>query len=190
MAFVQLDFERQGSFFMTGGLVAVHSDGRDRDAIWNSLQRREVYATSGDRILLWFDLLNGPNGAIPMGGSTELASPPRFRVRAAGSFEQKPGCPEDSGKALGADRLKLLCHDECYNPSDDRRRITRIEVVRVRPQVRPNEPIRELVEDPWRRFDCPNDRAGCTVEFEDPSFLLNGRPATYYVRAIRSRRRR
>jgi len=128
--------------------------------------------------------LNGPNGTIPMGGSTELASPPRFRVRAAGSFEQKPGCPEDSGKALGADRLKLLCHDECYNPSDDRRRITRIEVVRVRPQVRPNEPIRELVEDPWRRFDCPNDRAGCTVEFEDPSFLLNGRPATYYVRAI------
>jgi hypothetical protein len=183
-AFQQLDFERQGSFFMTGGLVAVHSDGRDRDAIWNALQRREVYGTSGDRILLWFDLLNGPNGSIPMGGATDMASPPRFRVRAAGSFEQKPGCPEDSAKALGADRLKLLCHDECYNPSDDRRRITRIEVVRVRPQVRPNEPVRELVEDPWRRFDCPNDRAGCTVEFEDPSFLLNGRPATYYVRAI------
>jgi hypothetical protein len=183
-AFQQLDFERQGSFFMTGALVAVHSDGRDRDAIWNALQRREVYGTSGERILLWFDLLNGPNGPIPMGGAADMASPPRFRVRAAGSFEQKPGCPEDSAKALGADRLKLLCLDECYNPSDDRRRITRIEVVRVRPQVRPNEPIRELVEDPWRRFDCPSDRAGCTVEFEDPSFLLNGRPSTYYVRAI------
>jgi hypothetical protein len=184
-AFQMLDIERQASFFMTGGLVAVHSEGRDRDAIWNALQRREVYATSGDRILLWFDLVNGPNGATaPMGAQVELASPPRFRVRAVGSFEQKPGCPPDATQALGADRLDLLCHGECYNPGDSRRRITRIEVVRVRPQVRPNEPVRELVEDPWRRFDCPADRAGCTVEFEDPSFLLNGRPAVYYVRAI------
>jgi hypothetical protein len=184
-AFQMLEIERQASFFMTGGLVAVHSEGRDRDAIWNAMLRREVYATSGERILLWFDLLNGPNNTtIPMGGQTELASPPRFRARAAGSFEQKPGCSEYSTRALGAERLDLLCRNECYNPSDTRRRITRIEVVRVRPQVRPNEPVRELVEDPWRRFDCPADRAGCTVEFEDPSFLLNGRPAVYYVRAI------
>jgi hypothetical protein len=183
--FQSLDFERQASFFMTGGLVAVHSDGRDRDSIWNALQRREVYGTSGDRILLWFDLLNGPNAAmVPMGGQAELASPPRFRVRAVGSFVQKPGCPEDSTQALGKDRLELLCRNECYNPSDARRLITRIEVVRVRPQVRPNEPVRELVEDPWRRFDCAADPAGCTVEFEDPSFLLNNRPAVYYVRAI------
>jgi hypothetical protein len=182
--FQTLEIERQGSFFMTGGLVAVHSEGRDRDAIWNALQRREVYATSGERILLWFDLLNGPSGTVPMGGQADLASPPRFRVRAAGSFEQKPGCPESSTQALGKDRQTLLCHDECYNPGDKRRRITRIEVVRIRPQVRPNEPVRELVEDPWRRFDCPADQAGCTVEFEDPSFLLNGRPAVYYVRAI------
>ena len=183
--FLLLDMERQASFFMTGALVAVHSEGRDRDSVWNALQRREVYGTSGERILLWFDLVNGPNGAtIPMGGQAELASPPRFRVRAAGSFEQKPGCPEHSVKALGPERLELLCRNECYNPGDTRRRITRIEVVRIRPQVRPNEPIRELVEDPWRRFDCPADRAGCTVEFEDPSFLLNGRPAVYYVRAV------
>ena len=184
-AFQMVDVERQSSFFMTGGLVAVHSEGRDRDSIWKALQRREVYGTSGERILLWFDLLNGPNGAtIPMGGQADLASPPRFRVRAVGSFAQKPGCPDFATQSLGRDRLELLCRNECYNPSDERRLITRIEVVRVRPQVRPNEPVRELVEDPWRRFDCPADRAGCTVEFEDPSFLLNGRPAVYYVRAV------
>ncbi len=184
-AFQMVETERQVSFFMTGGIVAVHSNGRDRDAIWDALKRREVYATSGDRILLWFDLLNGPNGGpLPMGAETTLMDPPRFRVRAVGSFEQKPGCPEYSLHALGADRIGLLCRGECYNPSDRRRLITRIEVVRIRPQVRPNEPVRELIEDPWKRFDCAADRAGCTVEFDDPSFILNGRPATYYVRAI------
>ncbi|MBI3785704.1 MAG: DUF3604 domain-containing protein, partial [Deltaproteobacteria bacterium] len=41
--------ERQASYFMTGGLVAVHSSGRDRNSIWSSLKKREVYGTSGDR---------------------------------------------------------------------------------------------------------------------------------------------
>ena len=40
--FQVLDFERQASFFLTGGLVAVHAEGRSREAIWDSLQRREV----------------------------------------------------------------------------------------------------------------------------------------------------
>src|SRR5207247_1932083 len=65
-----------------------------------------------------------------------------------------------------------------------RRRVTRIEVVRIRPQVRPGEPVRELIEDPWRRIDCPRDPAGCTAEFDDPSFLMSGRPGLYYVRAV------
>jgi hypothetical protein len=183
-AFTMLETERQASYFMTGGLVAVHSAGRDRDAVWDALEHREVYGTSGDRILLWFDLLNGPRGGAPMGAEVEQAEPPRFRVRAAGAFEQKPGCPEHSVHALGADRLARLCRGECYNPGDRRKRITRIEVVRIRPQVRPGEPVRELIEDPWRRFDCPADAAGCTYEFDDPSFLMSGRPAIYYVRAI------
>jgi len=182
--FQVVDFERQASFFMTGGLVAVHSAGRSRDAIWSSLQRREVYGTTGERILLWFDLLNSADGPVGMGSETWLAAPPRFRVRAVGSFKQKPGCPDYAQGALSKERLTYLCRGECYNPSDERHLITRLEVVRVRPQVRPGEPVGQLIEDPWKRFDCEPDAAGCAVEFTDLDFVDGGRDATYYVRAI------
>jgi len=177
--------ERGGSFFMTGGLVAAHVAGRDREAIWDTLERREVYGTSGPRILLWFDLLNGPGGgAQPMGSEVRLSEAPRFRVRASGSFVQKPGCPEYAAHALRPERLEYLCRGECYNPSDERHRIERIEVVRIRPQIRPDEPVGGLIQDPWLRFDCPADPDGCSVEFEDPGFSLEGREVIYYVRAI------
>jgi hypothetical protein len=180
----QVDFERQASFFMTGGLVAVHSSGRDRDSIWTALKRREVYGTSGERILLWFDLLNGPDGAFPMGSEVELNAPPRFRVRAAGSFKQKPGCPEDSLQALSPERLQHLCRGECYNPADTRNLISRIEIIRIRPQIRADEPVESLVEDPWRIFQCADDAAGCTIEFSDPDFASSRRDAVYYARAV------
>lgn len=179
-----LDFERQASFFLTGGLVAVHSEGRDRDAIWSALNRREVYGTSGERILLWFDLVNGPSGPVPMGGDATVEGVPHFSVRAVGSFVQAAGCPEHVLDALPPPRLTRLCRGECYNPTDHRHRIDRIEVVRIRPQTRPGEPLASLIDDPWRRIPCAPDEAGCTVEFDDPDFPAAGRDVTYYVRAI------
>jgi hypothetical protein len=119
-----------------------------------------------------------------MGSETKLREPPHFRVRAVGSFKQQDGCPEASVKALSPERLRSLCLGQCYNPSDERRLITRIEVVRIRPQARPGEPVAGLIEDPWRRFECPRDPSGCAVEFEDPDFSVSGRDAAYYVRAI------
>ena len=56
--------------------------------------------------------------------------------------------------------------------------------MRIRPQRAPGEPVGALIEDPWRRFACPADPAGCAVEFEDPDFAAGGRDAIYYVRAI------
>jgi hypothetical protein len=178
------DSERQASFFLTGGLAAVHAAGRDRAAVWEALERREVYGTSGDRILLWFDLLNAPGGPVPMGSEVALDAAPRFRVRAVGALEQLPGCAEYAVAALGAARLDALCRGECHHPGEARRRIARIEVVRVRPQVMPGEPVRPLIEDPWRVLPCAPDPAGCAVELDDPDFPAAGREHVYYARAI------
>jgi hypothetical protein len=179
-----VEFERQASYFLTGGLVAVHATGRDRDAIWQALERREVYGTTGDRILLWFDLLNAPRGVAPMGSEVSLDDVPRFRVRAVGALEQTEGCPEHARRALGPERLERLCRGECYHPGERRRRIVRIEVVRIRPQLRPGEPLAALIDDPWRSFPCPDDASGCVVEFTDRTFLRSARENVYYVRAV------
>jgi hypothetical protein len=177
------DDERRAAYFFTGGLVAVHAAERSRAAIWDALERREVYATSGPRILLWFELLNGPAGALPMGSALALGEVPRFRVRAVGSFVQQPGCPAEAGGPDPA-RLAALCRGECHHPSEEPRRITRIEVVRIRPQPSPSDPVDEAIEDPWHTFGCPGGVEGCTVEFADPEFLADARTSVYYVRAI------
>ncbi|MGH0035947.1 MAG: DUF3604 domain-containing protein [Myxococcota bacterium] len=177
--------ERQSSFFLTGGLAAVHARGRSRDALWEGLENREVYGTSGPRILLWFDLVNpAVEGRVPMGSRTSLARAPEFEVRAVGSFEPLPGCPDHAREALGAERLASLCRGECHRPSDRRRQITRIEVVRIRPRVAPEEPLAELIDDPWLVHDCEPDPGGCVFRFGDPEFAAGGRDALYYVRAI------
>ena len=186
-SFATRDIERMSSFLTTGGLVAVHARGTGREAIWSALKRREVYGTSGDRILLWFDLLNPPGNAqspLPMGSETVLSQSPHFRVRAAGARVQNPGCPEYAREALGAHRLDALCRGECYSPGDSRRLLTRIEVVRIRPQRYNAEPVSELIDDPWLSLPCPQDTAGCVFEFSDPDYLTDGRDTVYYARAI------
>lgn len=183
-----LELERQASYFVTGGLVATHAEERNRDAVWNAMQRKEVYGTSGERILLWFDLLNAPGEdgpvSLPMGAETAMDETPAFRVRAIGAFEQNPGCPEESRSAMSAARVDRLCRGECYNPSDRRKLITRIDVIRIRPQHRQAEAVSELIEDPWRSFSCEANPSGCVVEFEDEDFAGSDRDTVYYVRAI------
>ena len=173
--FLVFETERQASFFLNGGLAAVHSEGRNREAIWDAMQRREVYGTSGPRMLLWFDLLNAPEGRpAPMGSERTLGEAPRFRVRAMGSFEQKPGCPADAANAMPADRLSRLCQGECYHPSDRRRAISRIEIIRIRPQRDASEDITPLIEDPWRVLPCRGGGEGCVAEFSDPEYVTSG----------------
>ena len=184
-AFLITERERQASFFTTGGLIAAHSDGRNRAAIWDSMQRKEVYGTSGDRILLWFDLLNAADGdVVRMGGDTTLHVAPEFEVRAIGAFEQMPGCPEETLNAMSPKRLDKLCRSECYNPSDKRKIISRVEVIRILPQQTPGENVANLIQDPWRILPCRPEPDGCTVRFSDEQFDDLARDAVYYVRAI------
>lgn len=81
-------------------------------------------------------------------------------------------------------RLARLCRGECLNPSDRRRPIRRIEVVRIRPRATPSESLDALIEDPWRVLPCDGLTDGCSVEFEDPDFARDRRDTVYYVRAI------
>ena len=180
---------RTQAFLYPGGLAAVHAESRRREDVWDAMQRREVYGTSGPRILLWFDLLNAPGGEpAPMGSEVEMTSAPEFEVRALGSFEPRPGCPDWTREGLSASRIADLCHDECYFPSDERRPIEAIEVVRITPRIVPGEDVGSLIEDPWRRYECDASAEGCVIRFRDDDFAERSRDTLYYVRALEAAR--
>ena len=183
VGFNTIEWEKQRGFFTTGGLAAVHSEGRSKEEIWDALKRKETYATSGTRMLLWFSLLNGEE-RIPMGSSIEMQTAPLFEVKAMGSFEQKPGCPEDAYNALGDERVEELCYNECYNPSDERKFIQRIEVIKILPQEFADQPLEGRIMDPWKVHYCNPDDIGCSFTFNDEDFSKNQKDASYYVRAI------
>jgi hypothetical protein len=176
----QPDSERVSSFVYPGGILAVHSEGRGRDQIWSALKNKNVYGTSGPRILLWFDLVNSPAGKIPMGSEITMSQNPSFEVKVAGSFKQKSGCTDESIDALSSERLEYLCAGECYNPSNERHAIKQIEVIKITPQSYSGEAISPLIQDPWKVIPC-NGAGECTVQFEDQSY---NRDSIYYVRAI------
>ena len=65
------------------GYAAVWATENTREAIFDAMQRRETYATTGPRMLVRFDAELGQQ-AVPMGGSLkgEKSNSPRFKISA------------------------------------------------------------------------------------------------------------
>ena len=80
--------------------------------------------------------------------------------------------------------MKKICKGECFNPSEERRNITRIEVVKITPQNYNDEPVGPLIKDAWKVFECEPSQEGCKIRFTDKDFLKDERDSVYYVRAI------
>ena len=102
-----------------GGLAVVWAEENSRDALFESLRRRETYGTSGPRITSRFfagwdypeDLCHSKDriarayeGGVPMGGQLTVAGgrKPSFLVAAS----QDPGTPEHPGTPL--QRLQII----------------------------------------------------------------------------------
>lgn len=182
--------EQAGSYWFAGGLVAAHVREQTRAAVWDALSRREVYGTSGDRILLWF-WLEDDGVQHAMGSEVHVSSAPTFRVRALGAYPQQAGCPAALRTRFGDAFVDEVCSGMCYWPDTEqpRRRITDVEVVRIRRQQRPDQGLAELISDasePWQRIPCgpaTGEDGACEVTFQDPGFQLDGE-TVYYVRAL------
>ena len=115
-----------------------------------------------------------------MGSDIIMSQNPQFQVRAAGSFKQNSGCSKESIDSLSPERLEYLCAGECYNPSNERHVIDRIEIIKITPQSYAGEAINPLIQDAWKVMPCSGS-GECVVEFEDEGY---SRDSVYYVRAI------
>ena len=119
-------------------------------------------------------------GIDSMGSEIKMSQNPQFEVRAAGSFKQNPGCSKESIDSLSSERLDYLCAGECYNPSNERHIIERIEVIKITPQSYAGEAISPLIQDAWKVIPCSGS-GECIVKFEDDNY---SRDTVYYVRAV------
>lgn len=177
--------ERVGSFLYLGGLAAVHVDERSREGIWQGMKNKRVYGTSGHKILLWFDMLDENQSlSAPMGSSVSSKNNPTFKVTAVGSSIQAEGCPDYVKDSLDKYKLEKMSLGECYNPTENRYNIDRIEITRIKPQAYKDEPVDGLIEDQWKVFQCPTDSPKCEIIFTDDEFENESRDTLYYARII------
>jgi hypothetical protein len=119
-----------------------------------------------------------------MGSEISLTqTKPNFLVKAIGSFKQKPGCPDYVHTSLDKNKISKLCLNECYNPTNERNKIDRIEVVKIK-VIKDLDNLNTAIQDPWKVFKCQDKGEGCSFQFTDSDFLIDKNETVYYVRAI------
>lgn len=177
-----LDINRQTSMYTTGGLIAVHAEKNDRNSIWKAMKNRNVYATSGEKIKLNFQL-KYQGSVFPMGSELSINTNPQFHIWAKGSEIQIPGCP--TNHPLSKTKQKKLCGGECFNPSGKFKKIKQFEVIKITPRLYKNEYIGDLIQDPWKILKC--NQLECEYTFRDDNFLTHNRPSIYYIRVIQEK---
>jgi len=65
---------------LRNGLTAVYATELTKEALWEALQQRRCYATTGERIRLWFEV-----DGQPLGSEHETSEAPTVRFRVDGS---------------------------------------------------------------------------------------------------------
>ena len=70
-----------GTFGVQGGLLCLWACELTRESLWDALRERRCYGTTGARMALEFETING----VPMGGEERTQGHPRFRVRVEGT---------------------------------------------------------------------------------------------------------
>jgi len=136
---------QNSSYWFAGGLAAVHvpktipeDEPEDlRHQLFLAFQRREVYATSGPRVKLWFHRTEGGEKAEPMGSVVTgfAGKKPSFRVRAVAPFPDAASCADRSGKLdeIREGFVDETCRGICFAPQEaaERLRIDRLEIVKI-----------------------------------------------------------
>ena len=84
---------------------------------------------------------------------------------------------------MSKEEISRLCLNECYNPSNERYLISRIEVVKILP-TKKLDSLEKAIHDPWKTFECIDYGQGCSLSFVDKEFSSSKENAIYYVRAI------
>jgi len=196
-------FERVANFLNPGGMAAILADHRTRDDLWQSLEDRNVYSTSGARIEVWARAViqPGEKAVVKMGAESASAKNPTFFLKAHGAFREDDTCPYDQEPLIqehfSRDEFQRVCQSQCYRTKDQRVSIARIEVVKVlQPLTReeaqmanlersPGNP-QGLIMDPYAVVEF--NQAQVEWTWSDPAFEKEpaGRWVAYYFRIIQS----